>query len=113
MKACHNKKYKWMIFVGCMCSAIQQLSGINVFVTASNQIFAQTGLSPSLVTTMSIIMTALNVIMTFTAIFPPDVNSAASSALVASNWITGIVMVFVGTVITDNTILFTLFLVLN
>merc|ERR1739842_158456 len=48
----------------------------------------------------------------FTEIFPPDVNLAASSALVACNWITGIVMVFVGTVITD-TILFTLFLVLN
>jgi len=176
------KDYRNMIMIGCMGSAIQQLSGINVFILASNQIFAQSGVSPASVTIVSIIMTALNCVMTFpaiplieklgrktlmlvgicgqtvgallptigmwsapnekwgqyisiagvfilvcsfstamgpvlwvwfTEIFPADVNHAASSVLVASNWLAGIGMVFLGTGVTDNRILFIVFLALN
>lgn len=181
-KAFGMPEYRWMIFVGCMGSAIQQLSGINVFIMASNQIFSQAGIAPKSITVVSVIMTALNCLMTFpaiylieklgrrtlmlagiagqiigavlptigmwsapdakwaqymsiagcfilvcsfatamgpvlwvwfTEIFPLDVNLAASSALVGSNWFTGIVMVFLGCAITSNKVLFIIFLVLN
>jgi len=181
-KAMKIPAYRKMILIGCAGSAIQQLSGINVFVTASNQLFKQAGVEPDMVTVLSTVMTALNCIMTFptivliekmgrkslmvcgiagqcigailptigqwvdadaywsqimsivgimvlvcsfavamgpvlwvwfTEIFPADVNHAASSALVATNWMTGIIMVFVGTAVTNNKILFTIFTVLN
>merc|ERR1711908_29682 len=62
-------KYAKIVLIGCTVSAIQQLSGINVFVTASNQLFAQAGVSPKLITLMSTVMTLLNVIMTFPAMW--------------------------------------------
>lgn len=68
-QACANKEYRWMIFVGCTCSAIQQLSGVNIMITASNQLFTQAGVAPSLVTIMSVIMTVVLVCFTFPAIY--------------------------------------------
>jgi len=181
-KALTIKTYRSMIIVGCMLSSFDQLSGINVYLTASNQLFELAGVSPSLVTVMSTVLSALNVIMTlpalyliekmgrkwlmvygilgqcigallpmisawvdtteawapvasivgimlfvcsfavsngpvlfvwFTEAFPPEVNNAATSALLASNWFTSIIIVFVGVAVTDTKILFTLFFILN
>jgi len=181
-KACSNKEYRWMIFVGCACAAIQQLSGVNILITASNQLFAQAGVKPSLITIMSVVMTVILTSFTFpavylieklgrksllvygivgqcigsllpviggwaapneewgmimmvtgvmifiasfsiamgpvlwvwfTEIFPTDVNLASYSFLLSTNWVFGIIMVFIGVAITDNAVLFTLLLCLN
>lgn len=61
--------YRHVLIVGCLISAFQQFVGINVFVVSSNSLFASAGLEPGLVTGMSTVLTFINVIMTFPAIY--------------------------------------------
>lgn len=51
---------------------IEYVGGINAFVSRSTKIFQDSGMATSLTTQMSTIMTAVNVIMTFPAIFLID-----------------------------------------
>jgi len=63
-----NKEFRWVIVYGCMLSAFQQFSGINVFMTASNSLFMQAGLTGVGPTYASIGMDALNMVMTLPAV---------------------------------------------
>lgn len=67
--AMKNPMYRNVIVLGCILSAFQQLSGINVFVASSNRLFRDAGLSDQLVTIMSIVLTFVNLVMTFPAIY--------------------------------------------
>eukprot|EP01069_Polyplicarium_translucidae_P002617 Polyplicarium_translucidae@DN2084_c0_g1_i1.p1 len=64
-----DSEYRWVIIVGCTLSAFQQLSGINVFITGSNELFADAGLDGTMVTVMSTILTLVNVLMTFPSLY--------------------------------------------
>eukprot|EP01071_Lankesteria_metandrocarpae_P009397 Lankesteria_metandrocarpae@DN5188_c0_g1_i3.p1 len=64
-----DKNGRWALFVGTMISALQQLTGINVFITSSNALFADAGLDQDLVTIMSIVLTVVNFLMTFPSIY--------------------------------------------
>lgn len=61
--------YRYVILVGCVLSAFQQVTGINVFITASNRLFEQARVSAGLVTVMTTILALVNVLMTFPSVY--------------------------------------------
>ncbi|EZG68923.1 sugar transporter [Gregarina niphandrodes] len=60
--------YRWVIFIGCLLAAFQQLGGINVFIASSNKLFQDAGLSGKWPTIMSNIMNLVNCVMTLPAV---------------------------------------------
>jgi len=62
-------KYFRILAIGVVLSAGQQFVGINAFMTASNKLFIQAGLTGSIVTGMSCVLTGLQVVMTIPAMF--------------------------------------------
>lgn len=60
------------LLVGCILSIGQQAGGINAFVARSTKIFQDAGMTAAMTKKMSTIMTAVNVFMTFPAIFIVD-----------------------------------------
>jgi len=69
MNIMSNSTFRYILIVGCLISAFQQFTGINVFITNSNKLFESAGLARNLVTIMSIVLTFINVLMTFPAIY--------------------------------------------
>nr|AHF27423.1 putative sugar transporter 25 [Phaedon cochleariae] len=63
-----RKDYRWVIFFGCLLSAFQQLGGINVFISSSNKLFEDAGLSGKWPTIVSNITMFVNCIMTIPAV---------------------------------------------
>lgn len=60
--------YRYVIVLGCVLSAFQQLTGINVLVANSNELY-KNFLDNDLITMLSVIMTAVNCVMTIPAIY--------------------------------------------
>ncbi|SCM00078.1 hexose transporter, putative [Plasmodium chabaudi adami] len=60
--------YRNVIILGCILSGFQQFTGINVLVANSNELYKEF-LDKKLITTLSVIMTAVNFLMTFPAIY--------------------------------------------
>ncbi|CRG95427.1 hexose transporter, putative [Plasmodium gallinaceum] len=60
--------YRYVILLGCILSGFQQLTGINVLVANSNELYKEF-LNDNLITILSVIMTAVNFLMTFPAIY--------------------------------------------
>lgn len=60
--------YRNVIIFGCVLSAFQQFSGINVFMASSNALFKEAGLSGHWPTIMSNIMNLINCVSTFPAV---------------------------------------------
>lgn len=67
-QALKRSDYRFVIFYGCLLSAFQQFSGINVFMASSNDLFKEAGLSGKWPTIMSNIMNVVNCVMTFPAV---------------------------------------------
>ncbi|VWU52022.1 hexose transporter [Hepatocystis sp. ex Piliocolobus tephrosceles] len=68
LKALTIPSYRYVILLGCILSAFQQLSGINVLVANSNELY-KGFLTSETITMISVIMTAINFVMTFPAIY--------------------------------------------
>ncbi|GAB65051.1 hexose transporter [Plasmodium cynomolgi strain B] len=68
MRAMKIPSYRYVILLGCILSGLQQFTGINVLVSNSNELYKEF-LSKSLITTLSVIMTVVNFLMTFPAIY--------------------------------------------
>ncbi|XP_053993753.1 glucose transporter GlcP-like [Hylaeus volcanicus] len=64
-KVFQNPVYRRVILIGCVLSAFQQLTGINVFVSRSNQMFTNAGVDKNWVTWCTILMSLVNTVMTF------------------------------------------------
>lgn len=60
-----NPVYRRVIIIGCVLSALQQLTGINVFVSRSNDMFTNAGVDKDWVTWCTILMSLVNTVMTF------------------------------------------------
>lgn len=60
--------YRKVIVLGCILSAFQQLTGINVLMSNSNELYKNT-LTGNIAAYLSVIMTAINFIMTLPAVF--------------------------------------------
>lgn len=67
--ACRDPQLRWVIIFGCLLAAFQQFGGINVFMTSSNDLFKKAGLSATMQTVMSIIMSGINALMTFPTLY--------------------------------------------
>lgn len=67
--AFRNPIYRHVILVGIALSAFQQFGGINVFMTSSNELFRKAGLDNTLRTVMTVVMSALNCVMTFPTLY--------------------------------------------
>eukprot|EP00382_Lankesteria_abbotti_P000175 CAMPEP_0113844794 /NCGR_PEP_ID=MMETSP0372-20130328/419_1 /TAXON_ID=340204 /ORGANISM="Lankesteria abbotti" /LENGTH=549 /DNA_ID=CAMNT_0000813805 /DNA_START=41 /DNA_END=1690 /DNA_ORIENTATION=+ /assembly_acc=CAM_ASM_000359 len=57
-----TREGSWALFVGSMISGFQQWTGINIFMTSSNLLFASANLDPSLVTILSMVLCLVNFI---------------------------------------------------
>lgn len=68
MRAMQIPSYRNVILLGCILSGLQQFTGINVLVSNSNELYKEF-LSNKLITTLSVIMTVVNFLMTFPAIY--------------------------------------------
>ncbi|KJP89052.1 hypothetical protein AK88_01345 [Plasmodium fragile] len=68
MRAMQIPSYRYVILLGCILSGLQQFTGINVLVSNSNELYKEF-LSKELITTLSVIMTVVNFLMTFPAIY--------------------------------------------
>eukprot|EP01069_Polyplicarium_translucidae_P010058 Polyplicarium_translucidae@DN3356_c0_g1_i6.p1 len=68
-KALANSEYRFAIAVGVLLCSFFQLSGLNVFTTQSNALFATAGLEGTLVTVMSTLLTFANVVMVLPAVW--------------------------------------------
>ncbi|CZT98059.1 hypothetical protein PFAG_00190 [Plasmodium falciparum Santa Lucia] len=60
--------YRYVIILGCLLSGLQQFTGINVLVSNSNELYKEF-LDSHLITILSVVMTAVNFLMTFPAIY--------------------------------------------
>ncbi|SBS82572.1 hexose transporter (HT) [Plasmodium malariae] len=60
--------YRYVILLGCILSAFQQFTGINVLVSNSNELYKEF-LPSEWITILSVIMTIVNFLMTFPAIY--------------------------------------------
>lgn len=60
--------YRIGVIVGCLLSAAQQFSGINMIITASNELYQSAGAKPAQVTLCSCFTALLNVMMTMVAV---------------------------------------------
>lgn len=69
LKAAQSRVYLKVILVGCVLSAFQQLTGINVFITSSNKLFSRAKLDANLVTIMTNVLTFVNILMTFPSMY--------------------------------------------
>uniref|UniRef100_A0A8C9LM62 Major facilitator superfamily (MFS) profile domain-containing protein n=1 Tax=Piliocolobus tephrosceles TaxID=591936 RepID=A0A8C9LM62_9PRIM len=67
-KALTIPSYRYVILLGCILSAFQQLSGINVLVANSNELYKEI-VGKETMTKISVIMAAINFIMTFPSIY--------------------------------------------
>lgn len=67
--ALKNPEYRHVIIVGIVLAAFQQFGGINVFMTSSSDIFRKAGLSGTMQIGMSVIMGAINIVMTFPTLY--------------------------------------------
>ncbi|SBS80819.1 hexose transporter (HT), partial [Plasmodium ovale curtisi] len=68
LKAMKIPSYRYVILLGCILSGFQQFTGINVLVANSNELY-KGFLGKDLITILSVIMTAVNFLMTFPAIY--------------------------------------------
>ncbi|GAW79564.1 hexose transporter [Plasmodium gonderi] len=68
LRALQIPSYRYVILLGCILSGLQQFTGINVLVSNSNELYKEF-LSTKLITTLSVIMTVVNFLMTFPAIY--------------------------------------------
>lgn len=68
-KAIKHPIYRRVIVIGCLLSAFQQLTGINVFVSRSNTLFTNAGIDAKYTTMFTVIMSFVNVVMTFPSMF--------------------------------------------
>lgn len=68
LKALGIPCYRKVIILGCILSAFQQLTGINVLMSNSNELYKNT-LTGNVAAYLSVIMTGINFIMTVPAIF--------------------------------------------
>lgn len=66
--AMRRADYRYVIIVGCLLSAFQQLGGINVFITSSNALFKDAGLKGKWPTIVSNLMNLVNCVMTLPAV---------------------------------------------
>lgn len=71
-KAMTYPMYRHVLLLAFFLSAFQQLTGINILVANSNKLYTSLDITPSLVTGLSVAMSAVNVIMTVPAIFLMD-----------------------------------------
>ncbi|KAH0475266.1 MAG: hypothetical protein KVP17_004485 [Porospora cf. gigantea B] len=69
MELFSERHHRIVLAVGLGIAAFQQFTGINVFVASSNVVFGQAGVSDQTATSMSVIMSALNVVMTLPAMY--------------------------------------------
>lgn len=63
-----DAELRWVIIFGCILSAFQQFSGINVFIASSNKLFQSAGLTGYMPTIMTNIMNLINTLMTLPAV---------------------------------------------
>ncbi|EUD66865.1 MFS transporter, SP family, sugar:H+ symporter [Plasmodium inui San Antonio 1] len=68
MRAMRIPSYRYVILLGCILSGMQQFTGINVLVSNSNELY-KGFLDDDFITTLSVLMTAVNFLMTFPAIY--------------------------------------------
>lgn len=68
MRAMKIPSYRYVILLGCILSGLQQFTGINVLVSNSNALY-KGFLTKEWITTLSVIMTVVNFLMTFPAIY--------------------------------------------
>ncbi|CAA9986802.1 hexose transporter, putative [Plasmodium knowlesi strain H] len=68
MRAMKIPSYRYVILLGCILSGLQQFTGINVLVSNSNALY-KGFLTNEWITTLSVIMTVVNFLMTFPAIY--------------------------------------------
>ncbi|ANQ06312.1 Hexose transporter [Plasmodium coatneyi] len=68
MTAMKIPSYRYVILLGCILSGLQQFTGINVLVSNSNELY-KGFLDKGMITTLSVIMTVVNFLMTFPAIY--------------------------------------------
>lgn len=64
--------YRNVILIGCILSMGQQLTGINVMISNSNLLYKAAGLNSNLMTIVSVVLTTVNMLMTFPPIFLID-----------------------------------------
>ncbi|CEM04164.1 unnamed protein product [Vitrella brassicaformis CCMP3155] len=67
-KAFRDPWYRYVLLVGWVLSAFQQLSGMNAFIAASNHIFEQAGFTGGRATLLSTCMGVMNVILTLVTV---------------------------------------------
>eukprot|EP01053_Blabericola_migrator_P001281 Blabericola_migrator_1__1280@NODE_1330_length_4785_cov_81_161933_g893_i0_p1_GENE_NODE_1330_length_4785_cov_81_161933_g893_i0NODE_1330_length_4785_cov_81_161933_g893_i0_p1_ORF_typecomplete_len602_score109_49Sugar_tr/PF00083_24/3_2e93MFS_1/PF07690_16/1_4e19MFS_1/PF07690_16/3_2e07_NODE_1330_length_4785_cov_81_161933_g893_i018633668 len=63
-----SSELRKVIIIGCVLSAFQQLSGINVFIASSTSLFVQAGLTGYMPTVMTVVMCLINSVMTLPAV---------------------------------------------
>ena len=66
--ALKSEKYRVGVFIGCALAAAQQLTGVNLIVTQSNEIFEEIVDDPGFITGLTVAIAAINVVMTLVAI---------------------------------------------
>ncbi|PFH37325.1 facilitative glucose transporter GT1 [Besnoitia besnoiti] len=67
-KAVVHPTYRWVIFLACLLSVMQQFSGINVLVANSNNLYSSLKLPQHVITGLTVGVTALNVVLTIITI---------------------------------------------
>jgi len=60
---------RWALFVGTGIAVFQQVTGMNVFITSSDLLFASAGLTQNLVTILTIVLTFINFLMTLPSVW--------------------------------------------